>query len=444
MLKLESYYSSIQDQFAVTSSGQYSGLVIPNGNSAEPVHRWFHLKEAYSCQLLRQVLYDTRPGLGQSLRVLDPYSGVGTTTTSVAQLVAAGVVPKGAAYGLECNPFLHLVAATKLDAMRCPPGRFLRLARKLAATVVGSHEDSPEPPSLSTFSKEGYFDPHDLRRLLLLRVAIDYEEDRGADPVEVALARVCLGSVVEAVSNLRRDGRALRHVAKQTKPKAVQAFLDRAEQIAADLPTRPLSLCGEILHGDGRTLESLDLNLQFDLALFSPPYPNNIDYTEVYKLENWLLGFIDCPEDFAQLRRRTVYSHPSLLRTEPLPNAALNAKENAVVEQSVAPLVDAIPDDRYAKGRSRMFRGYALDMYVTLRSIATRMKPGGKVVYVVGNSVHGRPPAELVVAADLIIAVLACAAGYTVDRFEIARRPPRRGNQSQFARESVVFLRLPS
>jgi DNA modification methylase len=31
----------------------------------------------------------------------------------------------------------------------------------------------------------------------------------------------------------------------------------------------------------------------FDLILTSPPYPNNIDYSEVYKLELWLLGFID-------------------------------------------------------------------------------------------------------------------------------------------------------
>jgi len=442
VLELQRYYSSLQAQFALTSSGRYAGLVIPNGNSAEPVHRWFHLKEAYSCQLLQQVLTDIRPQVGSRLRVLDPYAGVGTTTTSVAQLVATRALEEGAAFGLECNPFLHLVAETKLEAMRRPPRHFLRLARKLAATVVRSEQNSPARPSLSTFSRKDFFDPFDLRRLLLLRVAIENEEAKGAEPIEAALARVCLGSVIEAVSSLRRDGRALRHVAKQAKPTAVQAFLDRAELVAADLPSRPLSLSGHVFHGDGRTLESLDSNLEFDLALFSPPYPNNIDYTEVYKLENWLLGFISCSEEFTQLRRRTVYSHPSVLRPEPLPSSALSAEENAVVERSIGPLVSAIPDDRYAKARSRMFRGYALDMYLTLRSVADHMKPGGSVVYVVGNPVHGKPPDQIVVASDLIIAVLARAAGFSVDRIEIARRPPRRGNASSFSRESVVFLRF--
>src|SRR5207245_1387306 len=102
------------------------------------------------------------------------------------------------------------------------------------------------------------------------------EEKSGAEPVEVALARVCLGSVVEAVSGLRRDGRALRRVVKQVRRGAIQAFLERAEQIAEDLPSRPLSLDGAVFHGDGRTLELLNPRSEFDLVLFSPPYPNNI------------------------------------------------------------------------------------------------------------------------------------------------------------------------
>src|SRR5262249_2292054 len=158
------------------------------------------------------------------------------------------------------------------------------------------------PPTLSTFNNDGFFDRSDLNRLLQLRSAIDEEESCGADPFDIALARVCLGSIIEAVSSLRRDGRALRHVKKAAKPTAVQAFLDNAEEIAAEFPTHPVCVKGGVLGGDGRTLDSLQSAMLFDLALFSPPYPNNIDYTEVYKLENWLLGFITCSAAFTHQR----------------------------------------------------------------------------------------------------------------------------------------------
>jgi len=30
-----------------------------------------------------------------------------------------------------------------------------------------------------------------------------------------------------------------------------------------------------------------------DAAIFSPPYPNSFDYTDVYNLELWVLGYLD-------------------------------------------------------------------------------------------------------------------------------------------------------
>jgi hypothetical protein len=194
--------------------------------------------------------------------------------------------------------------------------------------------------------------------------------------------------------------------------------------------------------GDGRTFdEIMDDAQEFDLIIFSPPYPNNIDYTEVYKLENWLLGYITDESAFFDQRMRTVYSHPSLLRPDPLPSSNLSTKENDLLAQVVAPLVDAVPKDRYSLARERMLRGYALDMFLTLRSAAKRVAPTGHVAYVVGNSVHGRPPREFVIAADLLMAQLAGVAGLLVERICVARFPRRRVVASPFLRESVVFLK---
>jgi len=52
---------------------------------------------------------------------------------------------------------------------------------------------------------------------------------------------------------------------------------------------QPLRVECQILAGDGRTLQIPELGGKaFDLIIYSPPYLNNIDYSEVYKLELWL------------------------------------------------------------------------------------------------------------------------------------------------------------
>lgn len=440
--RLYARYRELEGPLSVNWSPDYGTLVVPNGNAATAVHRWFHLKEAYSGRLFARVLKECGLDGCRDLRVLDPFAGVGTTAVSVANAVLDGDLLRASVYGIECNPFLHLVAATKLQALQAPSNTFIKLAQKVSATVLQGKVLPPPAPTLSTFSQERFFDRPELRRLLCLKEAIRVEEEAGAIPLDIALAQICLGAAIETVSNLRRDGRALRHVEKRTQVGAVHAFLERAHEVDSDLLSQPVRIRGRVLHGDGRILEGLDCRFgQFDLVLFSPPYPNNIDYTEVYKLENWFLGFIHNSEEFYTQRLRTVYSHPSLLRPDPLPSAQLAPTENAVIQYAVAPLADAIPDDRYTAGRTRMLNGYALDMYLTLRSTFGRLRPGGDLVYVVGNSVHGKRPNELVIAADLLIASLAQAVGYEVRHLDVARHLRRRFVDSPFLRESVVFLR---
>jgi hypothetical protein len=446
LVSLDDHYQSIERRLLVHGIPGYGQLVAPNGNSQERIHRWFHFKEAFSSRLLGRVLKDTELSGKRDIRILDPFAGVGTTLVSAADAVADGELRQATAYGIECNPFLHLVAAAKVAAMQRPPTGLLKLSRKLAATAsrqsVG-HE--VELPALSTFQHPDFFDQAELQRLLLLREAISAEALAGASPDVITLCRVALGAVVEPVSNLRRDGRALRYVPeKSPRTTAIQGFLDKAEQIDQDLPRSRINVQGGVLAGDGRTLSPLDNRYRcFDLILFSPPYPNNIDYTEVYKLENWLLGFIADDKQFASQRLKTVYSHPSLLRSDPLPCSALSDAENQLVASVVAPLVEHLPADRYRAARTRMIRGYALDMYVSLRSAASRVTPRGYVVYVVGNSIHGNGSGSLVIAADLLIAQLAVALGYDVVGVGVARLLRRRFVDSPYLRESVVTLRVP-
>ena len=142
----------------------------------------------------------------------------------------------------------------------------------------------------------------------------------------------------------------------------------------------------------------------FDLVIFSPPYPNNIDYTEVYKMEAWLLGMFENAEAFRSQRLKTVHSHPSIRR---------KAEHSEVRHATdvVAPILDAVPDDHYAQQRRAMISGYAQDMSQTLESAWDRLRPGGDLVYIVGNSLHGNEEQGFIIAADLIMAEMARSPG---------------------------------
>lgn len=437
--QLEIHYQELEASLSLSHSGKYEQLVVPNGNSKEPIHRWFHMKEAYSHLLFSQVLRDTRLVDRRNLKVLDPFAGTGTTALATAEAVACGVLERATVYSVECNPFLHLVGKAKLRAVQHPPHEFLQVAQKAAASVLCGRVESGNAPQLSTFANKQYFAPDIVRQLGRLRKAIEAEGNVGTNPDAINLAKICLGAIVEPVSKLRRDGRALRYVKDKQSLNPVAEFLRRAEQIQEDLPAAPIPVEGSVVLGDGRTLATLP-DGAFDLVLFSPPYPNNIDYTEVYKLEAWLLEYITDTTSFREHRLKTLHSHPSIKRaTTPRYLHSLHSSE---VENLIAPILAAIPSNgRFSEAQQSMIIGYVDDMLSVLESAYSRMKNGAFLVYAVGNSLHGGTGDKFVIAADLLIAKLAELVGFRVENIDVARYPKRRGVVSRFLRESVVFAR---
>ena len=434
--KLNRHYRRLQASFVLKESGKYASLVVPNGNACAPVHRWFHLKEAFSSDLLRQVVADTRLKNHSSLRVLDPFAGGGTIAVSLANLTAQCTLKRVTFHGFECNPFIQLVGAAKLTAMQAPSKTFGRFARKVAAAACRGKVQASPVPGLTTFHNDSYFDRKDLDLLLRLRAAIDLEASAGAKRGDVTLARLCLAATVEPASSLRRDGRALRFVPAKARAHPIHNFLARAERVEMDMPAERLPVQGRIHLGDGRSMCGVAARPTFDLVIFSPPYPNNIDYTEVYKMEAWLLGMFEDASAFKTQRLKTVHSHPSIKREA-------EDTELSHVTDVVAPILDVVPDDGYAVQRRAMISGYARDMAQTLKSAWGRLRPGGDLVYIVGNSLHGKGEQAFIIAADLIMAEMASRQGFIIERIDVARRLRRRHSESPFLRESIVFAKRP-
>jgi hypothetical protein len=202
--------------------------------------------------------------------------------------------------------------------------------------------------------------------------------------------------------------------------------------------------------GDGRNPSSVGVaDDTIDLILTSPPYPNNIDYNEIYKLELWLLGFVDSSESFLQLRRQTFRSHPTCSPPDEekefeaefgglLKDGPLSELLGVVVRRAAA------LDRESSRGRSKVLVGYAYDTWRALRAHGRALKKGGRAIYVVGNSLHGGPASRpYLVPTDLIISRLARIVGLKVDDLVVARPLSRRLAGNHFLRDSLVVLRKP-
>lgn len=419
----------------------YGALVVPIGNADEAFHRWFRFKEAFSSRLLQQLVKeDGLDTTGRPTKVLDCFAGGGTTLVSAGDLASATTLQVHAT-GFEANPFLHLVTKTKSAAMLGGnalaielQGLVPRIIRRCNRALATGKQI--EPPALATFRNPKYFSARDLRKLLLIREAVKAEATGVARDVLLLAA----ASVVEQCSRLRKDGRALRFEPSKQPLDPFAAFEAQAANYISDVQMCALdnkSFSFEAKLGDSRELLRRSRAVH-DLIVFSPPYPNNIDYTEVYKMEAWYLGLYGNARDMSAQRLATIRSHPSVRFPDSYSFESIAAAEQII--QIIGPVLGSVPQDRYTSGRIQVIKGWVDDMVQILAGARKRVDPNGRLTFIVGNSSHGAGDQQFVIASDVLMSAVAELLGWRVDEVRIARMTKRR-LPSLYLRESVVVLR---
>ena len=199
-----------------------------------------------------------------------------------------------------------------------------------------------------------------------------------------------------------------------------------------------------MITGDGRRPTSVGvLPNSIDLILTSPPYPNNIDYSEVYKLELWLLGFITDSQSFLNLRKSTFRSHPTCESEAALPTGFLEASTRGNWGRILSGLISR-SNAAGQMWRSRVITGYFADLWTSIVEHFEVLRPGGYDVIVVGNSLHGSAGAPCLIPTDLVVAMMGLSLGFECNKVHVARPLKRRLSGNHFLRESVIILRQPN
>ena len=272
-----------------------------------------------------------------------------------------------------------------------------------------------------------------LSKINLLREKIQKLKNQGSrDILETAL--MC---ILEETSNYRKGGNGLKLRKKDNNLDVYKAFQNKLYQILSDIESKKSSSEIKIYNDNITNIDEVILNNSIDISIFSPPYVNCFDYFEVYKIELWLGEFVKSYDELRKLRK-------SALRSNLNANLVDNKKtkvSSELLEHSLGLIKEV---QLWDKRICNMIYLYFVDMQNFLINLKSKIKVGGHVAIVVGNSAYGGIP----VASDLILSEIAKNNGYKVKEIIVARKNEtssqnykKIGNLIGYIRESIIILR---
>jgi hypothetical protein len=374
----------------------YSGrdLSTFSMNLGLPRHRWYEFKEGFSEHLVREAIGEFAAGKRQ-LRILDPFCGSGTTPVTAGQLGHT-------ATGIEVNPFLSFASRAKCAAGNWNRGDFNEY---LAAILHEAEYEIPSPlEGQSTFTespntKTWLFNRSVLRGFTALDTALD-KTSVYYEPLRLAL----FASLMDCC-NAKRDGKCLRYRKGWANLGFDSAALRRIFQLRAtmvlnDVTKHPFDAEGQIvLQGDARNKLTALESKHYDLVVTSPPYLNSFDYSDVYRPEMFVGGFVKNNEELRQVRLQTLRSHVQVAWT---PSTEISSS-------MLLPILEELPNKRLWDRRlPDMVQSYFSDMADILRELARLVRAKGQAWFVVSTSAYG----GIEIPVDLIFAVIGSHHGW--------------------------------
>ena len=400
------------------------------GSGKLPFQSWRNFKEAFAPEIVERAIQET-PGRVEN--VLDPFGGSGTTALA-AQFLGAKPLT------IEVNPYLADLIEAKLTTYDVDA-----VANEFTKVVARVWEDTA-PTSFNfdgapaTFIEPGVsnnfiFSKTIAQRIALYRKAIEVIDDESIR----RLLRVLLGSTLIPVSNVTVSGKGRRYRrhwrTNPISPSTVDClFQDGVLSALHDIRRYQDRACLDykVLRGDARQL--LQEMEPIDLAVFSPPYPNSFDYTDVYNVELWALGYLKSSKDNRDLREKTLRSHVQIFR-----DLSSHIDGSVTLVETLNEL-ELIRTDLWNRHIPDMVAAYFQDMTDILSNIKEGLTQRGRIYTVVGDSLY----AGVLVPTAQILLELADGVGLNtleVEKFRSMRASPQQGGSKKLSENLVVFER---
>ncbi|WP_040573418.1 DNA methyltransferase [Methylocystis rosea] len=337
---------------------------------------WKRFKEAFAPEVIERAVRETP---GKVEYCLDPFAGSGTTGLACQFL---GIDP----FLYEINPYLCDLIKAKLSSyknsvLKSSLDKVLDEKTKLSAAEVRAYFKYAPKTFLPNSEVDSYVFPMDVaKELVSLNLSIN-----NLRPGLRAFFRAILGSVCVDVSNVTISGKGRRYRRNWRERQLDASEVGEIYQAAVLTAISDVDHLGDLKHGRfklfrGSCVTSMTTLPYIDLCVFSPPYPNSFDYTDVYNVELWTLGYLRSKHQSDRLRRSTFPSHVQLKRTyEPAPNGSRLLAEALMSLQEKRDIL-------WHRDIPAMVGSYFAQMDSLLREVARHLRKRGRVYMIVGNS----------------------------------------------------------
>jgi len=363
-----------------------------------PFQRWFKFKEAFSPQFI----IDCAASLNRSPRsCLDPFGGSGTSALTAQFL---GIRPTT----IEVNPFLADLIEAKLSiydvaSLRTDYLQVLQTSKDLRPATAKLLKDAPPTLVEPGINERWIYSKGVSRRILALRESIALVESQQ----NRLLLGVVLGSILVELSNVIVNGKGRKYrnswkTRQKHIPDVETAFRASFFEVYSDICLYADRGSPEftLLRGDSRI--KIDQSEPVDFAVLSPPYPNSFDYTDIYNIELWMLGYLSSRPDNTRLRGETLRSHVQIHREYSTDTLESKSLAKAYRDLSLA------RKHLWNPHIPEMICAYFADMKTVMAKLKSKLRKGGKVFLAVGNSKY----AGIVVDTETILQEIALTLGY--------------------------------
>lgn len=403
----------------------YTSLLNYSKDLDTSLQRWYRYKEGYSIELVKNII--NKYNKYNNGIIVDPFVGSGTT------LLAANEMNLDS-YGFEVNPFSYFL--TKCKTTQYNYEEIENFKENITNIIdINNLNKQYSLPNLSISNK--VFEEDIEKYMMNVKQRIDNifnEKIRN-------LFLIGWLSSIEIFSKYRKSGNGLKIRKNKIKNEHyiedIKQYLEKKYmQIYEDIKDNNIKKTIKVINDTSLNMSKYINDESISGIIYSPPYANCFDYTEIYKLELWFGDFVKEYSDLKKLRNITIRSHLNSLLDE----NEYSINNSKLLNEQINKLKGK---KLWDKKIPYMLKDYFNDMFEIINSSFMKLKKDGFCAIIVGNSCYG----GTVIPTDLILAEYAEKIGFKIDQIDVCRYiiPSSQQykevlNEKKFLRESVICL----
>ena len=378
---------SLFEEDSIPEKGSGFGDTNFISNKTERIHRWVPWIAGFSSDFVRGIVEEEMQSRG---RVLDPFSGVGTT------LVEAAIMGHDTV-GFEINPYAVLATRVKFGARTANPSDLKETIEQFQdfyyAKVESGYEPDSTPPSGFNTRAE-FYAPKVERKVLIFWDFVDTIDD----DVVRDLFRIAFASKMITFANYSYEPSLGTHNAAD-RPRIEDYPVGKALQQKLDEMLEDIRwFQGETSAPkvDGKVIQDSFFNCReymeegsADLAVTSPPYLNNYHYIRNTRPQLYWMGCVESPKEYGPIEHGNYGKYWQTVRdAEKVVDLNFPAPPDDLVEL-IGELRELNPEKgQYGgNGWANYAATYFNDTYQFGKGLMHALRPGAKAYIAVGNSI---------------------------------------------------------